>query len=106
MWNVFRRARTNNSVESFRKTLRSGLVRASRPTMWPLIDNLKSLQGVINLDLAAIARGETKEEAPKQATRNRRIQTLVDTYEQNRENDSEARLDLRRGIAYNGMTPI
>ena len=74
--------------------------------MWPLIDNLKSLQGVINLDLAAIARGETKEEAPKQATRNRRIQTLVDTYEQNRENDSEARLDLRRGIAYNGMTPI
>ena len=111
MWNVYRRrcrgrARTNNSVESFRNTLRSGLVRASRPTMWSLIDGLKALHGVINVDLAAIARGETKEGAPKQAPRSRRIQTLVNAYEQNRENGGEAWFDLCRGIAYSYTTPI
>ena len=102
-WNVYERrhrgrTRTNNSVEAFHNAMSSSLVRASRSSMCKLIESLKSQQNLTDVNMASIARGDTKRETPKQLLRNQRIETLITRYEE----DADA-LKMLRGIAYNYM---
>ena len=66
--------------------------------MWKLIESLKSQQKLTDVDMASIARGDTKRETPKQLPRNQRIETLITRCEE----DADA-LKMLRGIAYNYM---
>ena len=99
MWNVLDRAstgstRTTNALEAFHHSFNS-LISCQHPSIFKLLDGLKSQQSLSNNTMQRVARGCTFKPNKMQEGRNTRIQALIAGY-----NRADAARFLR-GIALN-----
>ena len=99
MWNVLGRhfngsSRTTNSLESYHHSF-NALISCQHPTIWVLLASLKKQHALTDNVMTRITRGDIYQHSKVEATRNRRLITLVMQYSAENANQT------LRGIAYN-----
>ena len=101
MWNVLDRAstgstRTTNALEAYHHSF-NARISCQHPTIWKLLDSLKNQQALSTNTIQRVERCCSFRPSAAKATRNTRIQNLIDNY-------TRADADrLLRGIAFNCM---
>ena len=98
-WNAFLRLednapRTNNAVEAWHCAFH-GSLQAAHPTLWRFLEALKREEALQRLKYEGIVAGEVQPRKMKYVQLNKRIQTIINDYE------NRTAYDIIRGIAYN-----